>query len=371
MSEAGYEREFVRQAFDTNWIAPLGENVTRFEQELATYVGSPAATALASGTAALHMALRAAGVGRGDIVLCQDLTFAASVNPIVYQGATPVLIDSDRTTWNMDPDLLERAFERYPQAKAVMVVHLYGLSADLDPIAALCRAHGVSLIEDAAESLGTKYKDRYTGTVGDYGAYSFNGNKIITTSGGGMLVSPHEDRIKKVLFWATQARDPAPHYQHSEIGYNYRLSNVSAGIGRGQLKVLDERIRQKRALFAGYRERLADLPGLSFMPQNDWNRSNCWLTAIQLNGDVTPAALMAALAEAGAETRPTWKPMHLQPVFSECDFFTKGAFDPAKGIDESVSADLFTHGLCLPSDTKMTTDELDFVADVIRRCHGA
>ena len=240
MSDEGYEKAYIQEAFDTNWIAPLGKNVDEFEKELAAKVGIKAAAALSSGTAAIHMALKAAGVGEGDIVLCQDLTFSASANPIIYQNATPVFIDSDYETWNMDPKKLEEAFEKYPNAKAVVVVHLYGLAANLDEIISLCKKHHAMLIEDAAESLGTLYKGKYTGTFGDYGIYSFNGNKIITTSGGGMLVSNNEERIAKVRFWATQARDPARHYQHSELGYNYRMSNVVAGIGRGQLKVLDK-----------------------------------------------------------------------------------------------------------------------------------
>lgn len=249
MSDEGYEMQYIQEAFDTNWIAPLGKNVDEFEKELAAKVGIGHAAALASGTAAIHMALKAASVGEGDIVFCQDLTFAASANPIIYQNATPVFIDSNLETWNMDPDALEEAFEKYPNAKAVIVVHLYGLAADMDKIVELCKKHNAILIEDAAESLGTTYKGKHTGTIGDYGIYSFNGNKIITTSGGGMLVSNDEERIAKVRFWATQARDPAPHYQHSELGYNYRMSNIVAGIGRGQLKVLDQRVAKKKYIF--------------------------------------------------------------------------------------------------------------------------
>ena len=238
MSDEGYEMEYIKEAFDTNWIAPLGANVDGFEIELAAKVGSKHAAALSSGTAAIHMALKAAGIGKGDIVFCQDLTFSATANPIIYQNATPVFIDSDYKTWNMDPNALETAFKKHHKVKAVIVVHLYGLSADLDPIIDLCKKYNVPLIEDAAESLGTKYKGKDTGTFGDYGIYSFNGNKIITTSGGGMLVSDNEEKITKVRFWATQSRDKARHYQHSELGYNYRMSNIVAGIGRGQLKVL-------------------------------------------------------------------------------------------------------------------------------------
>ena len=246
MSDEGYEMHYIREAFDTNWIAPLGPNVDAFEQEFAHRIGASHAAALSSGTAAIHMSLLAAGIGAGDIVLCQSLTFSASANPIIYAGATPVFIDSDAKTWNMDPEALEIALEKYKgRVKAVIVVHLYGLAADMDAIVDLCKVHRVTLIEDAAESLGTTYKGKPTGTFGDYGIFSFNGNKIITTSGGGMLVSDDEERIAKVRFWATQARDPARHYQHSELGFNYRMSNIAAGIGRGQLKVLDERVAKK------------------------------------------------------------------------------------------------------------------------------
>jgi dTDP-4-amino-4,6-dideoxygalactose transaminase len=238
MSDEGYEMQYIQEAFDTNWIAPLGKNVNEFENELAARLGVKSAAALSSGTAAIHMALKAAGVGAGDIVFCPTFTFSATANPIIYANAIPVFIDSDYKTWNIDPEALEAAFRKYPDVKAVIVVHLYGLSADMDKIIGLCKAHNVPLIEDAAESLGTQYKGKHTGTIGDYGIFSFNGNKIITTSGGGMLVSDNEERVAKVRFWATQARDAARHYQHSELGFNYRMSNIVAGIGRGQLKVL-------------------------------------------------------------------------------------------------------------------------------------
>jgi len=241
MSDEGYEMAFIKEAFDTNWIAPLGPNVDGFEREFAEKVGSKHAAALSSGTAALHLALMAAGVGEGDIVFCPSLTFSATANPIIYQRAIPVFIDSDYETWNIDPELLEEAFKKYPDVKAVIIVHLYGLSADMDRIMDICKKHDVVIIEDAAESLGCTYKGKYTGTFGDYGIFSFNGNKIITTSGGGMLASDNEEKIAKVRFWATQARDKARHYQHSELGFNYRMSNIVAGIGRGQLKVLDDR----------------------------------------------------------------------------------------------------------------------------------
>jgi dTDP-4-amino-4,6-dideoxygalactose transaminase len=356
MSDEGYEMQYIQEAFDTNWIAPLGKNVDEFEKELAAKVGVGHAAALASGTAAIHMALKAAGVGEGDIVFCQDLTFAASANPIIYQNATPVFIDSNLETWNMDPDALEEAFEKYPNAKAVIVVHLYGLAADMDRIMELCKKHNAILIEDAAESLGTTYKGKHTGTIGDYGIYSFNGNKIITTSGGGMLVSNDEERIAKVRFWATQARDPAPHYQHSELGYNYRMSNIVAGIGRGQLKVLDQRVAKKKYIFEYYKQELGDLPNITFMPINDWNEPNYWLSCIQLTGKVRPLDVIDALEKENIESRPLWKPMHLQPFYANCDY-----------IGQGVSDTLFENGLCLPSDTKMTDDDLARVVKTIRR----
>ena len=356
MSDEGYEMQYIQEAFDTNWIAPLGKNVDEFEKELAAKVGVGHAAALASGTAAIHMALKAAGVGEGDIVFCQDLTFAASANPIIYQNATPVFIDSNLETWNMDPDALEEAFEKYPNAKAVIVVHLYGLAADMDKIVELCKKHNAILIEDAAESLGTTYKGKHTGTIGDYGIYSFNGNKIITTSGGGMLVSNDEERIAKVRFWATQARDKARHYQHSELGYNYRMSNIVAGIGRGQLKVLDQRVAKKKYIFEYYKQELGDLPNITFMPINDWNEPNYWLSCIQLTGKVRPLDVIDALEKENIESRPLWKPMHLQPFYANCDY-----------IGQGVSDTLFENGLCLPSDTKMTDDDLARVVKTIRR----
>ncbi len=302
MSEEGYEQQYVKEAFDTNWIAPLGKNVNEFEKELAAYVGSKDAAALSAGSAALHLALKAAGVKAGDIVFCQDLTFSATANPIAYEKAIPVFIDSDYETWNMSPEALERAFEKYPDVKAVMPVHLYGLPANMDRIMEICKKHGVPVIEDAAESLGSLYHGQDTGTFGDYGIFSFNGNKIITTSGGGMLVCnlPEEqakERIAKVRFWATQAREKARHYEHKEIGYNYRMSNIVAGIGRGQMKVLDQRIEQKRHIFAYYQEHLGDLEGYPFMPLHENERANCWLSVIQLTPDckVRPLDVMVAL----------------------------------------------------------------------------
>ena len=355
MSEEGYEQQFIKEAFDTNWIAPLGANVDGFEKELAEKVGSKAAAALTSGTAAIHLALKAAGVGEGDIVFCPTLTFAATANPIIYQNAIPVFIDSDYETWNMCPKALEKAFEKYPEVKAVIVVHLYGLSADMDKIMELCKKHNVPVIEDAAESLGTYYKGKHTGTIGDFGIFSFNGNKIITTSGGGMLVSDNEERIAKVRFWATQSRDAARHYQHSELGYNYRMSNIVAGIGRGQLKVLDDRVAKKKYIYEFYKRELEGLEGLELMPSNEWDDPNYWLSSIQLTGKVRPIDVIEALEKDNIESRPVWKPMHMQPFFEKYDF-----------VGTDVAEKLFENGVCLPSDTKMTGEDLERVVSIIK-----
>ncbi|OLS38879.1 aminotransferase DegT [Alkalihalophilus pseudofirmus] len=355
MSDEGFEMEYVKEAFDTNWIAPLGENVNGFERELAEKVGSKAAAALTSGTAAIHLALRAAGVGEGDIVFCPTLTFSATANPIIYQNATPVFIDSDYETWNMCPKALEEAFQKYPQVKAVIVVHLYGLSADMDRIVELCKKHNVVLIEDAAESLGTYYKGKHTGTFGDYGIFSFNGNKIITTSGGGMLVSNNEERIAKARFWATQSRDQTRHYQHSELGFNYRMSNVVAGIGRGQLKILDQRVEKKNYIYEFYKRELGELEGVEFMPSNGWDAPNYWLSSMTLTGKVRPIDIFEALEAENIESRPVWKPMHMQPFFEKYDF-----------IGTDVSEKLFENGVCLPSDTKMTDAQLAKIVEIIK-----
>lgn len=355
MSDEGYELQYIHEAFDTNWIAPLGPNVNEFEKELAQKVGINHAAALTTGTAAIHMALKALNVEQGDIVFCQSLTFSATANPIIYQKATPVFIDSDFETWNMDPNMLEKAFEKYPNPKAVIVVHLYGLSANLDRIVEICKKHNVPLIEDAAESLGTSYKGKATGTFGDYGIFSFNGNKIITTSGGGMLVSNNEEMIKKVRFWSTQSRENARHYQHNEVGYNYRMSNIVAGIGRGQFKVLDQRVSKKKYIFNFYKDQLSNLEGLEFMPINDWNNPNCWLSCIQLTGIVRPIDVMLALEKENIESRPVWKPMHIQPIFEKYDY-----------VGNTVSNQLFENGVCLPSDTKMTDEDLNRVSQIIK-----
>lgn len=355
MSDEGYEQEYVKAAFDSNWIAPLGSNVDGFENELAEMVGVNAAAALSSGTAAIHLALKAAGVGEGDIVFCPTLTFSATANPIIYQNAIPVFIDSDYKTWNMDPDALEQAFEKYPDVKAVLVVHLYGLSADMDRIMEICNKYQVTVIEDAAESLGSFYKERPTGTIGDYGVYSFNGNKIITTSGGGMLISNNEQAIAKSRFWATQSRDQARHYQHSELGFNYRMSNVVAGIGRGQLKVLKKRVQRKKEIFEFYRKQLSEIEDITFMPVNEWDSPNYWLSCATIEGDISSIDVMNELEKYNVESRPVWKPMHLQPYFEDYDF-----------VGDEVSEKLFMTGICLPSDTKMTDDDLTQVVSIIK-----
>ena len=355
MSDEGYEMEYIKEAFDTNWIAPLGKNVDEFENELAAKVGSKAAAALTTGTAAIHLALKAAGVGAGDIVFCPSLTFSATANPIIYQNAIPVFIDSNYETWNICPKALQEAFEKYPNVKAVIVVHLYGLSADMDKIMEICKKHNVTVIEDAAESLGTYYKGKHTGTFGDYGIFSFNGNKIITASGGGMLVSDNEERIAKTRFWATQSRDPARHYQHSELGFNYRMSNVVAGIGRGQLKVLDKRVEKKKYIFQYYKRELSGLEGIQFMSINEWNEPNYWLSCITLSAKIRPIRIVEALEEKNIESRPIWKPMHMQPFFEKYDY-----------IGSDVSEIIFDNGVCLPSDTKMSDQDLTRVIEIIK-----
>ncbi len=359
------ERQYVEEAFKTNWIAPLGPNVDAFERELADMVGARHAAALSSGTAALHLGLRLLGVGAGDKVFCSTLTFAASANPIVYQGAEPVFIDSDHDSWNMSPQALEQAFETARREgwmpKAVIIVCLYGQSADMDPLMALCRHYNVPVLEDAAESLGATYKGKASGTFGRLGVYSFNGNKIITTSGGGMLVSDDSDLIAKARFLSTQARDPAPHYQHSEIGFNYRMSNILAGVGRGQLQVLRSRVEARRQVFQAYREALSELDGITWMPEPNWSYSTHWLTACTITprAGVDRHTLMQHLASELIEARPLWKPMHLQPVFQGCRYVTHG--------DESVSDQLFDQGLCLPSGSNMSISDVERIVNVIRR----
>lgn len=364
MSDEGYEQQFIKEAFDTNWIAPLGENVNKFEEEIANYVGVKTGAALSAGSAAIHLGLKALNVKQGDIVFCSSLTFSATCNPIIYQNATPVFIDSEYETWNMDPLALEKAFEKYPNPKAVIVVHLYGTPAKMDEIIKICKKHNLPLIEDAAESLGSIYNGQQTGTFGEYGVFSFNGNKIITTSGGGMLVSNNEDGIKKVRFWATQSKEPVRHYEHKEIGYNYRMSNICAGIGRGQLKVLDKRIEKKTEIYNKYKNELEKVKEIKMQPIPKNTKPNHWLSVMTIDKDskVKPLNIMETLEKENIDSRPVWKPMHLQPVFKEYDFIT------AKNDGTSVSEDLFNRGVCLPSDTKMTEEEQERVIDIIKKC---
>jgi len=366
MSDQGYEREYINEAFDTNWIAPLGPNVDGFEKELSEYVGVQHAAALTSGTSAIHLALKALGVAEEDIIFCSSLTFSGSVNPVLYEKATPVFIDCDYKTWNMSPKALKKAYEKYPNPKAVIVVNLYGQAADFEEIRKITSQYNTPIIEDAAESLGATYKGEQTGKFGDIGIFSFNGNKIITTSGGGMLVCNDNEIVKKARFWATQARDSAPWYQHSEIGYNYRMSNISAGIGRGQLKVLKERISKKKQIFECYKEAFKDIPEIEMMPIFDKGEPNYWLTCILINGtcSIKSMYIYGELAKENIESRPIWKPMHLQPIFTENPFFS------TNDQDISVSEDIFARGLCLPSDTKMTNEEQDFIINRIRNIFG-
>ncbi len=361
MSDEGYEMQYIKEAFDTNWIAPLGKNVDMFESELAELVGIKSAAALYSGTAAIHLAVKAVGVKKGDIVFCSSLTFSASANPIIYEGAIPVFIDSEPGSWNMSPVALRKAFDKFIP-KAVIVVNLYGQSADMDEILSICNNYNVPVIEDAAESLGTVYKGKQSGTFGKFGIYSFNGNKIITTSGGGMLVSNDEEKIKKVRFWATQSRDVARHYQHSELGYNYRMSNIVAGIGRGQLKVLNDRINKKKLIFEIYKVGFEDIKDIEMMPICEHNKPNYWLSCITLkeNNKLKPLDIMEALEKENIESRPIWKPMHLQPYFGKHEFFNHNI------NNLSISEDIFNRGVCLPSDTKMTYDQQQKVIDIIK-----
>ena len=358
----GKEQEFVKEAFDTNWVAPLGPNVNGFEKELAEYVGTDHAAALDSGTAAIHLALKLAGVKAGDIVFVPTLTFSATCNPVAYEKAVPVFIDSEADTWNMSPEALEKAFEKYPSPKAVIVVHLYGTPAKLNEITAICKKYGTILIEDAAESLSSTYRGKQTGTFGKFGIYSFNGNKIITTSGGGMLVSEDGELIQRARFLSTQARDPARHYQHSQIGYNYRMSNVTAGIGRGQLLSLEEHKRLKKAIYEKYREAFSDLDEVRMNPLNPEGDANCWLSCMTIaeGSKVTKDMVLDALEKENIEARPIWKPMHLQPVFADCDFIT--LYEGGK----SLSEDIFDRGLCLPSDIKNTDEDMERIIRIIR-----
>lgn len=362
----GHEMEYIKEAFDTNWIAPLGKNVDEFEKELASYVGVSHAAALSAGTAALHLAVKLAGIKRGDVVLSSSLTFAATCNPVAYEGGRLVFIDAEKETWNMSPEALEEGFKKYPETKAVLLAHLYGTPAKMDEIMAVCNAHGAPLIEDAAEALGSTYKGKGCGTFGRYGIFSFNGNKIITTSGGGMLVSEEEEDIKKARFWATQAREPARHYEHKEIGYNYRMSNVVAGIGRGQLQTLRDYIEKKQEIYKWYEKAFTGITALHMNPMNPDGEANHWLSCMTLEPDcikegITPLKVMEALEKENIESRPIWKPMDLQPVYQGHDFVQ---VESRNGL--SIGADVFNRGVCLPSDIKNTDEDMERVIQIIK-----
>lgn len=361
------ETVFVEDAFRTNWIAPLGPHVDGFEREVAAYAGMGHGAAMSSGTAAIHLGLIVLGVKPGDVVFCSSLTFVGSCNPILYCGGQPVFIDSEPESWNMSPQALERAFETARQTgrmpRCVILVNLYGQSADMDALVPICERYGVPILEDAAESLGASYKGRKSGSFGRVSAFSFNGNKIITTSGGGMLVADDPALIARARKLSTQARESAPHYEHTEIGFNYRMSNVLAGIGRGQLKVLDQRVAQRRRVFDTYREALAALPQVHWMPEPENMHSTRWLTCFTLDGDDAPEKcrrVMRSLERHSIEARPVWKPMHLQPLFEGASYFPH-----APGVD--VSARLFSSGICLPSGSNLTDAQLDTVIDTLGR----
>jgi dTDP-4-amino-4,6-dideoxygalactose transaminase len=361
----GDEMQYIQAAFDQNWVAPLGFNCDGFEQEMCSYLSEDTAAlhglSLSSGTAALHLATKLAGVKPGDVVLCSDMTFVATVSPITFEGGRQVFVDSERETWNMDPVALEKAFQKYPNARVVMFAHLYGTPAKMDEILEVCRRHNAVLIEDAAEALSSTYRGQQCGTFGKYNVFSFNGNKIITTSGGGMLITADLEARNRALFLATQAREPALHYQHREIGYNYRMSNVVAGIGRGQLKHLDEHRARKERIYRRYQEGLKDLP-VTMNPYLQDTMPNFWLSCMTVNEgcDVDPVDIIHRLEENNIESRPIWKPMHMQPVFEGYDFITAG--------DAPVNEDIYKRGMCLPSDIKMTDEEQDAVIEIIHAC---
>lgn len=370
------ELEYIHEAFDKNWVAPLGFNCDGFEDEMIKYLGSGYAFATVSGTSALHLAIKLANVKPGDIVLCSDMTFAATVNPVSYEGAKQVFIDSEYDSWNMDPEALEEGFKKYPNAKVVVMAHLYGTPGKMDKIIEICKKHNAILIEDAAEALGASFNNRMCGTLGDYNVLSFNGNKIITTSGGGMLITKDKESRDKALFWSTQTREKAPWYEHKELGYNYRMSNVVAGIGRGQLKHIQEHINRKKEIYFRYKEGLKNLP-IQMNPFLDNSDPNYWLSCLTVNKDAMckqnrtetttswvkekgkscPDHIASYLLENNIETRPIWKPMHMQPLYKDNDFISK-----------NVDEDIFNRGICLPSDIKMTNDEQDFVIEKIKEC---
>lgn len=361
----GEEFEYVREAFDTNWIAPVGPHLGAFERELAAYAGAGHCAVLSSGTAAIHLALIILGVGQGDEVICSSFTFSGSCNPIIYQGAVPVFVDSESETWNMDPTLLEDAIrDRQKKTgstpKAIILVHLYGMPSRVDEIRDIANQYGIPIIEDAAEALGSSWRGKKLGTFGDLGIYSFNGNKIITTSGGGALIASREEWIIRARFLATQARDPAPHYEHSELGFNYRMSNVCAGIGRGQLRVLEERVRRRREIYDFYRRHLEDLRAIRFTVERKGALSNRWLTTVIIDADkhpsLTPIKVVQALEQENIESRPLWKPMHLQPYFRRFPAYVNG-----------TSEGLFFRGLCLPSGSNLTDGQLLRVVETVAK----
>ncbi len=376
----GEEQMYVKNAFDTNWVSTLGENIDRLEKSICDYIGCKYAVGLSAGTASLHLAVKIAGVKAGDKVFCSDLTFAATVNPVTYEKAVPVFIDSEYETWNMDPLALKRAFEKYPEVKVVVVSYLYGTPAKIDEILEICKEHNAILVEDAAESLGATYKGKQTGNFGAFNAISFNGNKIITCSSGGMFLTNDENAANEVRKLSTQAREKAPWYQHEEIGYNYRMSNIIAGIGRGQMLHLDEHIASKKKIYDRYKEKLADLP-ITMNPFMECTKPNFWLSCMTINkgamcyqkrdncnavfntgdGKSCPTEILEKLAEYNAEGRPIWKPMHLQPIYKDCDFISAD-----DGTD--VGADIFERGVCLPSDIKMTEEQQDVVIEIIKSC---
>jgi pyridoxal phosphate-dependent aminotransferase EpsN len=362
----GSEEDYVCEAFASNWLSTVGPNLTAFQQEFEKHVGVPA-VALNSGTAAIHLGLRLLDVGPGDEVFCPTLSFVAGCNPVRYLGAEPVFLDSDSATWNLDPNILEDAFrqraDRNKLPRALVVVHLYGQCADMDPIVALCRSYDVPILEDAAEALGAKYHNRPAGTFGDVAAFSFNGNKIITTTGGGMLASHNTAWVEKAAFWAQQARDPGIAYEHSELGYNYRMSNVLAGIGRGQLKVLKLRVKQRRAIAFRYDDAFADLPGVTMMPQAPYGLHTNWLSCFLIDEDLfgcSRDALIRTLNDANVESRPVWKPMHLQPLYAGCE--RHGG---------EIAEDLFRRGICLPSSSSLSEEEQLYIVNTIRKVVGA
>lgn len=390
----GEELQYMKQAYDTNWMSTVGENINEVERMAAEKVGCKYAVALSSGTAALHLCMKLAGVGKGDYVFASDMTFAATVNPIVYEGGVPVFVDTERDTWNMDPIALEKAFEMYPGTKVVVSANLYGTPGKLDEIAAVCARHGAVLIEDAAESLGATYKGRQTGTFGTYNAISFNGNKIITGSSGGMLLTDDLLAAQKVRKWSTQSREAAPWYQHEEIGYNYRMSNVIAGVVRGQIPHLDEHVAQKKAIYMKYKDGLKGLP-VEMNPYDEVNSEpNFWLSCMIINSDAMckqvrgdkdscyvsengkscPTMILERLAQYNAEGRPIWKPMHSQPIYMNNPFVVRDGSGRARtnayidGAFTDVGTDIFNRGLCLPSDNKMTPEQQDVIIEIIRSC---